>query len=202
MCFSRASRGRACVNILTFLESRRNVSQGKGKDLRMVKTAKQPEPVPSGSMYIGICNMRAQSVALRWQKTIVLATVNVTLMGVWVQYVSSATWTTSVGLCVVAFAFSGLNARYAHGLAERSSQWIEYYTEKLRMIEDVHGTESGVRIFSDPEYISRMEMEHKVRGIRFRKGMQGIVSGIAATWLVLGIASALVVAYNLGKAST
>ena len=171
---------------------------GNRKVEAMSETSK-PVPLPSGAMYIGICNMRAQSVTLRWQKTIVLATVNVTLMGVWFQFFKyNEVWLLAV-LCVLATIASLLNFRYAHGLAERSSQWIEYYTRVLKLLEEASGTETGIRAFSDPEYISRMDMEHHVRGIRFRKGMQSIVLGIAWTWLLGALVSGLLVAYHLGR---
>lgn len=162
------------------------------------KSPKSDEgPLPSGAMYIGICNLRAQSVRLRWQKIVVLITINLAVAGLCVRFITH-TDPVHLGLFALVALLSIILNRLGYGLAERSNQWIVYYTEKLNAIEESYGTESGVLIFSDREYISKRETEHLVRGIRFRRGVESIVGIMLWLWRAAFFITCIMLAYQLG----
>lgn len=153
------------------------------------------EPIQSGPMYIGICATRAQAIAQRWQGVIVFITVNAGLTNILgsIFYIERASQVLKMlAVLIIATLFN-----YAwFKLVERSNRWIDFYTERLREIENHSGTESGVSIFSSPEYPSIKVGKGEMRS---SSGIRTIIQVALYSNITFDICAFLYVIYLLGQ---
>lgn len=151
--------------------------------------------VPSGAMYIGLCQTRAQATILRWQYAVAFITLN----GVVVTLCSSlfdlrSAWKMA-GIAVILMVMAWFNREWKL-LNARTNQWVDHYTTLLGNIEAAHGTESGVLVFSAEGYLSKSATDSLVRGDRFR----AIITRLSTVTLALscaGFAAAVLCAVYL-----
>ncbi|HWO07584.1 MAG TPA: hypothetical protein VNM40_03295 [Candidatus Paceibacterota bacterium] len=158
------------------------------------------EPVPSGAMYIGLCQTRAQAAVLRWQYAFVFMALNGVVGGWCLQLLKppEVLWIFGVSAISIVMIFANYLFR---GLVVRSNQWIDYFTIAIEHIEEKSGTETGVRVFSDPNYLSRPSTQPQVQGFRFRQGIRSLYDIMVGLWITVAIVSVIYGAYLYGKAA-
>lgn len=153
--------------------------------------------VPSGAMYIGLCQLRAQAANLRWQYAIVFMALNAAMGNLCFQLLALENRQKLVGVILIAFAAILVNYLW-RGLVDRANQWIEYYTTLLRAIEEKYGTESGVLVFGDERYLSYQEAESLVKGMRFRVGIKRLTDIVLGAWVLVVLSCVLWGTYLVG----
>lgn len=146
----------------------------------------QPEgalgpPVPSGAMYIGLCQTRAQAAALRWQYAVVFMALNGVVGSVCFNYIDYHKAGRMFPIAIIALFMLAGNGLF-RGLVNRANQWIDYFTVLIERIENAVGTESGIRTFSDPNYLSKEATQPLVRGLRFRHGIRALSDSMLLIW--------------------
>ena len=120
-------------------------------------------PVPSSSMYIGLCQMRATAAVLRWQYAIVFMASN-GVVGNWcVQLFDPMSILKMGGIAFIAGGMIFVNLLF-RGLVDRANQWIDYFTTGIEQVEDKFGTETGTRIFSNKDYPAKEQNRPLVKG--------------------------------------
>ena len=156
--------------------------------------------VPSGAMYIGLCQLRAQSASLRWQYAIVFMALNAAMGNLCYQLLALEGRLKLITIVLTAAAAILINFLW-RGLVDRANQWIEHYTAVLRAIEKARGTESGVFVFGDDQFLSYKETESLVKGMRFRTGIERLTDLVLAAWIAVVLACGLWGMYlaGLGK---
>ncbi len=154
-------------------------------------------PVPSGAMYIGLCTTRAQSANLRWQKAIVFMALNGAIGGWCFQVFEYGKANTLFGIAFIALVMFGANLLFK-GLVSRANQWIDYFTERIESIERAYGTESGVFVFADDNYLAKQSTEPLVRGLRFRQGIQTLSTCMIGIWGFIFLVSIIAGSYLRG----
>lgn len=154
-------------------------------------------PVPSGSMYIGLCTTRAQSANLRWQKAIVFMALNGVIGGWCIQLFKFGQADSLFAIACIAAVMFFANLLF-RGLVRRANQWIDYFTIAIEKIELKYGTETGVLVFSDPLYLAKQAAEPLVKGFRFRKGITTLSDTMIAIWGGMFLISLVWAAYSAG----
>lgn len=157
--------------------------------------AEEPKrgPVQSGSMYIAISQLRGQASTARWQHAVVFMLLNIPIIG-WVRDTAA----TGQARYVFAAFFVGLLATAMNylwvGLVRRENHWIQFYTDKLRDMEQI-GTESGVLVFAAPDFPSSAVTQV---GIPFRSGISLLSWGMTTLWVLACILLLIVAVYMWG----
>ncbi len=152
--------------------------------------------LPSAAMYMGICQTRAQSANLRWQKAIVFMAINAGLVNMGYVLLDVSSSRKMIPIIVLEAVAIWLNLLWG-GLVDRANQWIGYYTTILKEIEEKAGTETGVLIFSSPTYLSRFDTE--VKGRRFREGIKTLSELMKYLWMITFVSSLGYFIYILGQ---
>jgi hypothetical protein len=150
---------------------------------------KKVPPVPTGSMYIGVCTSRAQAIAQRWQATMAFIAINTTLGNIIFGTFNPESARKMFAASFIFLIATGFNAQW-YQMFRRSNKWIEFYSKQLRAIEVTSSTESGVRIFSDfeipSEKIGKMEIRTS-QGILYISQWV-LMFSVAAVFITLGYA--------------
>lgn len=170
------------------------------KEDRASKALEPPKgsPVPSGAMYIGLCTTRAQSANLRWQKAIVFMALNGAVSGWCFQLFSYESGTKLLGIALIAAIMIAINFLF-RGLVNRANQWIDYFTVSIEDIELKYGTESGITVFANEQYLAKQAAESLVKGLRFRQGIKTLSEAMLVLWVLVLIFALAGGAYILGK---
>jgi hypothetical protein len=150
-------------------------------DQRKPDESKDCKPVPSSSMYIGLCQTRAQAAVLRWQYAIVFMALNGVIGGWCFQLLRPDDMIRILGITLIALIMFFANLLF-RGLVNRANQWIDYFTLAIEAVENKCGTETGIRVFSDPNYLSKDVTQPLVRGFRFRQGIRTLCDGMLLIW--------------------
>jgi hypothetical protein len=161
---------------------------------------KKSVPIPSGAMYIGLCQSRIQYVALRWQKALAFMALNGVMGNTMYQVanVSQANATFKVaGISAVAVYLNFMWLR----LTDRSNSWIAYYTKALEDMEKISGTESGVLVFGNEKYLSRPVSADEDTST-FRRLVRELSAFIGALWFLALVFSVLWGVYLAGQGGT
>ena len=144
-------------------------------------------------MYIADAQTRMGYVQLRWQIAIPFMAANVALVGllysvfVWESALHGAL---NFGIC----SLGGANTYAWQRLFERINNWIRFHTARLEDMERAQGTESGVLIFSHPQYLSRPDGDEK----RDRSTFHKILKRTIGAQLILWTIGAIVFAFLAG----
>lgn len=141
-------------------------------------------PVPSGSMYIAIAQLRGQASTARWQHAVVFLVLNVPLAN-WVRELCTSVTQGRV-LFLAALIGSigiGLNRLWS-GLVKRENRWIHFYTDILASIERARGTESGVLVFASEDFPSTLQT---IEGLSFRRGIQLLSLSMMCLWILTSV---------------
>ncbi len=139
------------------------------------------QPIQSGPMYIGLCQTRAQAAALRWQYAVVFMALNGVIGGWCLQLLDPSKVQVIGSIGIISLVMLGTNFLF-RGLVSRANQWIDYFTIAIEKIESESGTESGVLVFSDPNYLSKDVTQSSVQGFRFRRGIRTLSDSMIAIW--------------------
>lgn len=158
---------------------------------------KKGQPIPSGSMYLAWSNARMGYVALRWAKAVGFMALNGVGGTILYQNFTYSTARPLIALTMVCIAMAGFNFIWLH-LTWRSNEWIEIYVRKLDEMEQASGTESGIIMFSDPEYLSRPQDQKKDKRSARRK-LNEMATFIFIIWSGIGGMCFISAIYMLGR---
>lgn len=154
-------------------------------------------PIPSGSIYIGLCQSRAQASALRWQRAVVFIALNVPLA----NYVLSTglqrnqTWD-QYSLVALASLFGVALAHLWSGMVKREDKWIQFYTDRLVTIERTSGTESSILVFADESFPTVIR---DGKQISFKRGLSTLSNGVRWIWYFCCVSACVMAVFTLGQ---
>jgi len=132
-------------------------------------------------MYIGLCQTRAQAAALRWQYAVVFMALNGAVGSVCFNYLDYHKAGRMFPIAIIAIFMLTGNGLF-RGLVNRANQWIDYFTVAIEEIEKRAGTESGVLVFADVNYLAKETAERFVHGLRFRNGIRALSDSMLLIW--------------------
>jgi hypothetical protein len=114
------------------------------------------------------CNEKMAGV--QWQYAVVFTAVNIGVLGFCGQIFDNKRASICFLVMAISIFMSGVNVLF-RGLVARANQWIVFFTDRSADVERARGTETGVLVFSHPNYPGKEDEEKSVQGIRFRTGI-------------------------------
>lgn len=158
---------------------------------------KHGNPIQSGSMYLAWSNTRMAYVALRWAKAVGFIALNGVAGSIVYQTFNYTSHRQMFSLAFISLMMTGLNWVWLR-LTRRTNAWIAFYVRKLEEMELASGTESGVLMFSDKEYLSRPQ-DKKGDKISASKHMNEMAVIILVIWFGFFLACLGSAIYLVGK---
>jgi hypothetical protein len=139
------------------------------------------EPITPQYAFAGLCTMRNGEAQSRWETAQLGILLNIPALVA--ALFRLAQWPTGTEIYLFILGSMVLIATnvFWRSILRRRENFLEYWNEKLEELEQKHGIEGGVMIFSSTGYL---RMRHE--GVRFHGGLQWIAWTCIVLWAVIG----------------
>jgi len=146
--------------------------------------SREPEPITSAALFLGLCNLRVAEGTLRWQGASLGFLLNLPGLGfVTLKLADVPAVKELIFLALGSLLCCALNW-FLHQVIRRDGRYMDLWNDLLAEVEKVNGTEGGVKVFSSDRHVRLRES----RG-RLQNRLQALVIGGIVAWGVLSVFS-------------